>query len=156
MNLSRCGSIGCVLVLFCTLTWAEESGEEIQLPETADAYDQALRRFNTHIQSYPSFEAFEAEVLSNVSPGRSGTCYEWTGEAFNPVKMAAVVFEGFDGEGWRKTSGQGWRQSRADRSFVEYRFAPKLGLLMRIEGVKPRFFFASTRRICEFAYEKSS
>jgi len=66
------------------------------------------------------------------------------------METMAVAFEGFEGEGWQKTSGKGWRLSRPDRTFAEYRINQKTDLLMRIEGFKPRFFFAITKRICEF------
>jgi hypothetical protein len=63
--------------------------------------------------------------------------------------MAKVKFAGLAGRGWEQTSGNGWRLRRKDRTFTEYRVNPQDGLLSRIEGVKPRFFFASTKRICE-------
>jgi hypothetical protein len=50
----------------------------------------------------------------------------------------------------KRTPGDGWRNFRKDRTFVEYRFNQKSNVLLRLEGVKPRFFFASTKRICEF------
>ncbi len=141
---------GCLLLMPLGLVLADEDEDAAQQPETAEAYDQALLRFNTNIKSYPSWEAFQTEVLAKVPPGTVGVCYELTGASFNPMETAKVKFEGLAGNGWKKTSGKGWRLARKDRTFVEYRVNPKVGLLTRIEGFKPRFFFASTKRICEF------
>jgi hypothetical protein len=136
-------------LLLGSLALAQES-EEAPQPEMPRAYDQALLRFNTHIQSYPSWEAFKAEALAKVPPGTPGTCYELTSASYHEMEARGVEFEGFEGDGWQQTSGQGWRLSRPDRTFTEYRINQKAGLLMRIEGYKPRFFFAITKRICEF------
>ena len=143
-------TVGCFVLLICRFALAQESGESLVQPRTPRAYDQALLRFNTNIQSYPSWEAFKAEVLTKVPPGRPGTCYELTAGSYHEMETMAVVFEGFEGDGWQKTSGKGWRLSRQDRTFTEYRINRKAGLLARIEGFKPRFFFAITKRICEF------
>ncbi len=142
--------LGLILLMFGGLALADETIDEVQEPETADAYDQALLRFNNHIQSYPSFEAFKAEVSSKVPLGAPGTCYELTGGLFNPLNIKNVQFEGLTGTGWQQTTGKGWRRTGKDRKFTEYRVNIKAGLLARIEGVKPRFFFGRTKRICEF------
>lgn len=141
-------AVGCLFLLSCGLALAQEG--EIEQPKTPRAYDQALLRFNTNIQSYPSWEAFKTEVLTKVPLGTPGTCYELTGDAFNPVETMQVEFKGLAGEGWQKTAGKGWRLTRKDRTFTEYRINLKAGILSRIEGVKPWFFFAITKRICEF------
>jgi len=52
-----------------------------------------------------------------------------------------VEFAGMENDHWKETSGKGWRLLRKDRTFTEYRLNLKAGVLMRIEGVKPRFFF---------------
>lgn len=143
-------TVGCVCLLLCGLALAQESQEAPVQPRTPRAYDQALLRFNTNIQSYPSWEAFKAEVLTKVPPGTLGRCYELTGGSYHEMETMAVEFKGFEGDGWQKTSGKGWRLLRQDRMFTEYRINPKADLLMRIEGFKPRFFFAITKRICEF------
>ena len=143
-------AIGCFLLWFCGLAWAQEGDEPSLQPAQPSAYDQALLRFNTNIESYASWQAFKTAVLAKTPLGTKGRCYEWTGDSFNPMDITRVEFQGFDGDGWRKTSGNGWRLSRKNREFIEYRINLKAGVLSRIEGVKPRFFFASTRRICEF------
>jgi hypothetical protein len=66
------------------------------------------------------------------------------------METMEVEFTGMESGRWEKTSGKGWRLLRKDRTFTEYRVNLKADLLLRIEGVKPRFFFASTKRICEF------
>jgi hypothetical protein len=51
--------------------------------------------------------------------------------------------------GWQKTTGKGWQQLTKGRRFFEYRFNAKTGILLWIEGVNPRFFFAFTKKMCE-------
>ncbi|WP_089719392.1 hypothetical protein [Candidatus Entotheonella palauensis] len=140
-----------LLLISCGLAQAEETAvDELFEPETASDYDQALLRFNNNIKSYPSFEAFKTEVLNKLPTGSPGTCFELTGGAWNPLTITKVKFEGLPGQGWQKTSGRGWRLTGKDRKFIEYRVNLKASLLSRIEGVKPRFFFGGTKRICEF------
>jgi hypothetical protein len=129
---------------------AQEGDAMIEETITPRAYDQALLRFNTNIESYPSWEAFKAAVLAKVPPGTPGICYERTGGSFNTMESVVVEFEGLEDGDWNKTSGKGWRLLRQNRTFIEYRMNPKEEVLSRIEGVKPRFFFANTKRICEF------
>ncbi len=142
--------VGLLLLMFCSLTRADETVDEFAEPETAGAYDQALLRFNTNIKSYPSFEAFKIDILNKVPLRTPGTCYELTGGFLNPLEVVRVRFDGLEGDGWQKTSGKGWRLTRQDRKFTEYRYNQKVAMLTRIEGVKPRFFFGGTKRICEF------
>jgi hypothetical protein len=143
-------TVGYLLLLSCSFALAQEGDVIVEESSTPNAYDQALLRFNTNIKSYPSWEAFKTAVLSKFLPGTPGTCYELTGGSFNSMETMTVEFAGLRGEGWQKTSGKGWRLSRKNRTFIEYRVNPKAGMLSRIEGVKPRFFFARTKRICEF------
>ena len=145
--------IGWLLLLFCGFALAQEGEEPVEPFMSSRAYDQALLRFNTNIEPYASWRAFKSAVLARAPLGTKGTCYEWTGDSFNPMDATSVQFRGLDGDGWRKTSGNGWRLLRKNRRFIEYRINLKAGVLSRIEGVKPRFFFASTRRICEFKLE---
>lgn len=142
--------VGVLLLMLGGLALAAEDEYDTLEPATATAYDRALLKFNTNIKSYPSWDAFKTEVLSQVPQGTLGTCYTLTGNSLYPMEMAKVKFAGLAGNGWEQTSGNGWRLRRKDRTFTEYRVNPKAGLLSRIEGVKPRFFFASTKRICEF------
>ena len=127
-----------------------QEGEVVQPPVADSAYDQAVIRFNSHIQAFDSWEAFKAEVLSKVALGRDGKCYELTGRRFYPVEITQVKFQGIEEDGWTKASGHGWRQIRKDRTFIEYRINKEAQVLLRAEGVKPRFFFAHTKMICEF------
>jgi hypothetical protein len=53
-------------------------------------------------------------------------------------------------EGWQKTPGKGWRKSRQDRTFIEYRVNASARRLLRIEGVKVWLLGVQTRQICEF------
>jgi len=142
-------AIGCLCLLSCSLALAQE-GDIVEPPITPRAYDQALLRFNTNIQSYPSWQTFKTVVLAKVPLGTPGTCYELTGTSFNPMETTHVKFKGLMGDEWEKTAGKGWRLLRKNRKFMEYRLNLKAGVLSRIEGSKPRFFFATTKRICEF------
>ncbi len=142
--------VGFLFFISLNSAQADEDPDLIQQPEIDTAYDQALLRFNTGIQSFPSWEAFKTAVFAAVPPETPGRCYEWTGNRLSETEVTQVVFEAPTGDDWQKTSGKGWRQQRKDRTFTEYRVNQKAGLLIRIEGVKPRFFFASTKRICEF------
>ncbi len=142
-------TVGCLLFLLHGVAWAQE-GDIIDEPQTPTAYDQALLRFNNNIQSYPSWEAFKTEVLAKVPLGTPGMCYELTGGSYHSMATMDVEFAGMENDHWKETSGKDWRLLRKDRTFTEYRLNLKAGVLMRIEGVKPRFFFARTKRICEF------
>ncbi len=113
-------------------------------------FDQAIAKFNNNIKGFPSWEAFKAEIVAKLSPDTSGTCYRLTGGGIQPVEVTKVGFHRPEGKRWKKTGGKGWRQRKKDRSFIEYRVNEKAGVLLRIEGVKPRFFFAATKKICEF------
>lgn len=145
--------VGLLLLVSLGRALADEtpvSNETLEEPAVVNAYDRAIIRFNTDIKNFSSWETFKAEVLSRVNLGTVGRCYESTGGAMNPVKTTTVKFQTIENNGWRKTSGMGWRKHEKDRTFVEYRFNKKRRLLLRIEGVRPRFFFAYTKRICEF------
>ena len=140
--------VGLLLLLLPGYALADENPEEeIQEQAQANTYDEAIIRFNTNIKSFASWEKFKAEVLSKAS---TGTCYALTNDSANPVEITTVEMQLSSSTGWKKTSGNGWRLNKKDRTFAEYRLNTKSGVLMRAEGVKPRFFFASTRRICEF------
>ena len=141
--------IGLLLVASCGLAVADE-GEALNETIEESAYDQAVLRFNSTIKSFASWNRFKADVLERLPQDRSGTCYRLTGIGANPVEVTQVAFQNGTGDGWKKTSGNGWRRSGKDRTFVEYRLNEKARMLLRAEGVKPRFFFASTTRICEF------
>ena len=51
--------------------------------------------------------------------------------------------------GWQKTAGKGWQQTHTGRTFIEYRYNEKARVLLWIEGVNPRLFFAYTKKMCE-------
>ena len=140
------------LVLLGWLGWAlaQDGGgrnEEMEVENARRASDWAIVRFNTAIQDFPSWQAFVTAVLAQVAPGTVGTCYVHRGGTVyvtqEPVPRADTAVL------WQKTPGHGWQQMRHDRTFIEYRFNTKAGLLLWIEGVNPRFFFAYTRRMCE-------
>lgn len=145
-----CMIIGGLLLASLGDVRAQDSEEAVQMPVADSAYDQAVLRFNSHIQAFDSWEAFKAEVLSKIALGKDGKCYELTGRMFDPVEITQVKFQGIEGTDWNETSSHGWRQSKKDRTFTEYRINKKARVLLRAEGVKPRFFFASTKKICEF------
>jgi hypothetical protein len=145
--------VGLVLVVCLGRALAQEDAnirEEPGAQEAARAYDEAIVRFNTNIKNFSSWAAFKAEVFARVLPGTIGKCYESTGNAMQPVQVTTIPLPREEDAGWQKTSDKGWRQYKEDRTFVEYRVNDKAGVLLRVEGVKPRFFFSYTRRICEF------
>ena len=145
-----CMIIGGLLLALFGDVMAQDKEEPVRPPVADSAYDRAVLRFNSHIQEFDSWEAFKAEILPKVALGREGKCYALTGRRFNPVEITQVKFQGIEGDGWKKASGHGWRQIRQDRTFIEYRFNQKAQVLLRSEGIKPRFFFAHTQKICEF------
>ena len=123
------------------------STEELEVENAKRAADWAIVRFNTDVQDFPSWEAFATAVLSQVAPGTLGTCYGYSG---GTVHVTREPLPRADKEAvWQKTTGNGWQQVQKGRTFIEYRVNAKAGLLLWIEGVNPRFFFAYTRQMCE-------
>ena len=145
------GVIGLLLCVAYGRTQAQETPvvTDLDEPDAVRAYDQAVIRFNTNVKAFSSWTAFKTAVLSKLSPGTSGTCYELIGGRTRTVKITEVPFHGMTGEGWEQTSGNGWRQVKEDRTFIEYRVNGKANLLVRIEGAK-KFLFSHTQRLCEF------
>ena len=142
--------VGLVLMGLLGRALAEESAadsEEMEAEEASRAYDWAIVKFNTNIKDFPSWEAFETAVLSRVVPDTLGTCYVSSGGTVH-VTMEPLPREE-KGTGWQKTGGKGWQQLTKGRMFIEYRVNAKAGVLLWIEGVNPRFFFAYTRKMCE-------
>jgi len=129
---------------------AQESpagGEQLEVENARRASDQAIVRFNTDIKDFPSWELFEAVVLAQVTPDMMGTCYTHQGGTVR-VTMEPLPRTAQD-TGWQKTAGKGWQQTQTDRTFIEYRYNEKAGVLLWVEGVNPRFFFSYTRKMCE-------
>jgi hypothetical protein len=146
-------AIGLLLVVMCGRALGQEtpvSTGEWEVPSVVNAYDQAIVKFNTDIKDFPSWEAFRTEVLARIAPGTMGRCYERTTSSVNPTQITAVPFQRVEEEGWQKTSGKGWRKSREDRTFIEYRVNASAHRLLRIEGVKVWLLGVQTRQICEF------
>jgi hypothetical protein len=145
--------IGLLFLLSVEPVQADETPvpEDLQRRQAASqAYEQAIVRFNTNIQGFDSWAAFKAAVFSRLEPNASGHCFELTGSSIEPITITAATFqEASDGE-WQETPDNGWRKRNKDRTFIEYRVNVKEGVLLQMEGVNPRFFFASTRRMCEF------
>ena len=146
-------AVGLLLVALLGRALAQESPSapvDLTGEDAARAYDEVIVRFNTNTQEFSSWEAFKTAVFSKVLPGTLGRCYESTGSAMQPVHVTMVSFPRETDGDWQKTSGNGWRREKADRTFIEYRVNKKAGVLLWIEGAKPKFFFAQTRKICEF------
>ena len=121
--------------------------EQMEVENARRASDQAIVRFNTNIDDFPSWELFKAAVLAQVTPGMLGTCYTYQG---GTVRITTEPLPRVDkGTGWQQTAGKGWQQTQTDRTFIEYRYNEKARVLLWIEGVNPRFFFAYTRKMCE-------
>jgi hypothetical protein len=121
--------------------------EQMEAENARRASDQAIVKFNTDIDDFPSWELFEAVVLAQVTPGMMGTCYVYQGGTVR-VTMEPLPRVG-KGAGWQQTAGTGWQQTQTNRTFIEYRYNEKVGVLLWVEGVNPRFFFAYTRKMCE-------
>jgi hypothetical protein len=121
--------------------------EQMEAEEARRSSDRAIVRFNTDIKDFPSWELFETVILSQVAPGVMGTCYAYQGGTVHVTMEPLPRTE--KETGWHKTAGKGWQQTQTDRTSIEYRFNEKAGVLLWIEGVNPRFFFASTRKMCE-------
>jgi hypothetical protein len=129
---------------------AQESpagSEQMEAEEARRASDRAIVRFNTDIKDFPSWELFEVVVLTRVVPGMMGTCYAYQGGMVHVTTELLPRAE--RATRWQKTAGKGWQQTQTDRTSIEYRLNEKAGVLLWTEGVSPRFFFASTRKICE-------
>lgn len=120
---------------------------QMEAEEVQRSYDLAVVKFNTNIKDFPSWEAFKTEVLAQIVPGRLGTCYTYIG---GTVQMTLEPLPREEkGTGWQPTGGKGWQQFTQGRTFIEYRVNAKAGVLLWIEGVNPRFFFAYTKKMCE-------
>ncbi len=141
-----------VLLILVSLSPAMADETTVDDPEPAGnkAYEQVLIKFNTNIKKYSSWKEFHAATFPLMSKEPVGTCFTLTGDAMKPVENTKAQFQMVDDKGWKKTSGNGWRKLNKDRTFVELRVNQKSKVLVRVEGVKPRFFFAHTKRICEF------
>jgi hypothetical protein len=146
--------IGLCLVVLLGRAQAQETPDPTQELEKAyaeSAYEQVIVRFNTDIKDFPSWQAFKTEVLSKVLPGTTGKCYERTTSPMQPVQITRGSMQGVEEEGWEETSGNGWRRnSKAEKTFIEYRFNVKAGVLLRAEGVKTWLLPPQTRKMCEF------
>ena len=145
-------AVGLLLVVMFGRALAQETPtpRELEGPSVDSAYDQAIVTFNTDIKDFPSWEAFRTEVLARMAPGTMGRCYERTTSSMNPTQITSVPFQRVEEEGWQKTSGKGWRKSREDRTFIEYRVNASARRLLWIEGVKAWLLPVQTRKICEF------
>jgi len=121
--------------------------ESMEAEEARRASDWAIVRFNTDIKDFSTWEVFKTAVLSQVVPGTLGTCYTYSGGTVH-VTMEPLPREDKE-TGWQKTAGKGWQQLTKGRTFIEYRVNAKAGILLWIEGVNPRFFFAFTKKMCE-------
>ncbi len=130
--------VGLLLLVTLSIAQADEDEDALQEPDLQSAYDQALLRFNTGIQSFPSWNAFKTAVLAAVPPGTPGRCYVWTASMLSQTEITKTTFEAPTGDNWKKTSGKGWRQTRKDRTFTEYRVNQKARSLLQTDGVKPR------------------
>lgn len=149
-------TVGLVLMGLLGRALAQDSpagAEQMEGEDARRASDWAIVRFNTDIEDFTSGEAFRTAVLSQVAPGTLGTCYTYSGGTVH-VTMEPLPRAAQKGE-WQKTPGKGWQQFTPGRTFIEYRFNAKAGILLWIEGVRPRFFFAFTRKMCEVPWRVS-
>ena len=121
--------------------------EQMEVENARRASDQAIINFNTAIKDFPSWELFEAVILAQAVPGMMGTCYTYQGGTVRVTIEPLPRVE--KATGWQQTTGTGWQQTQTDRTFIEYRYNEKAGVLLWVEGANPRFFFAYTRKMCE-------
>jgi hypothetical protein len=146
--------VGLCLVVLLSRVQAQERPDptqELEREYAERSYEQLIVKFNTDIQDFASWQAFKTDVLARVSSGTMGRCYERTTSPMQPVQTTRVALQHVEEEGWEKTSGHGWRRhDKADKTFVEYRFNVRAGVLLRAEGIKTWFFPPQTRKMCEF------
>ena len=141
--------VGLLLMEMFGRTLAQDTpagSEQLETEEARRSSDQAIVRFNTHIEDFLSWELFEAVVLARVTPDMMDTCYTYQGGTVH-VTMESLPRTEKD-TGWQKTAGKGWQQTQTDRTFIEYRYNEKEAVLLWIEGVNPRLFFSYTRKMC--------
>lgn len=142
--------VGLLLIGLLGRTLAQDipaGSAQMEAEEVQRSYDLAVVKFNTDIKDFPSWEAFKTEVLAQIVPGRLGTCYTYIG---GTVQMTLEPLPREEkGARWEPTGGKGWQQFTQGRTFIEYRVNAKAGVLLWIEGVNPRFFFAYTKKMCE-------
>jgi hypothetical protein len=147
--------IGLCLVMLLGRAQAQETSDPTQELEKAyaeSAYEQVIVRFNTDIKDFPSWQAFKTEVLSRVLAGAMGRCYERTTSPMQPVQITRTSLQSVEDGEWEETAGNGWRRnSKAEKTFIEYRFNVKAGVLLRAEGVKTWFLPPQTKKMCEFS-----
>jgi hypothetical protein len=144
-----------LLVLFPLPAHTQETpgpNEALEAAQLARIYDQAIARFNNDIKDFPSWEAFKTAVFPKITADTIGKCYEYTGGATQSVIVTAESLPKVEDGNWQKTAGGGWKQVQGDRTFSEYRVNEKARVLLRMEGVKPRFFFAPSPKMCEFPW----
>lgn len=141
-----------LVVLLLCLSYSPASAQESdaeRLRKGPTPYDRIIIRFNTNIQRFASWEAFKATAFPLVPPGNSGACYVSSDPGNTPAPVSLDVFPQGNEAPWHETTEYGWRQHK-HRTFVEYRVNKEAWVLLIAEGVKPRFFFAFTSRLCEF------
>jgi predicted methyltransferase len=127
------------------------ANQEQEARHATQVYDQAIIKFNTAIKDFTSWEAFKTEIFAKVVSGTLGRCYALTGSAMQPVQITMVRFASEADSDWQETAEKGWRRyAKANRQIVEYRVNEQAGVLLRMESIKPKFFFAHTQKICEF------
>ena len=145
--------IGLCLVVLLGRVQAQETSDptqELEKAYTESAYEQVIVRFNTDIKDFPSWQAFKTEVLSRVLAGTLGRCYERTTSPMQPVQITRCSAKcggwGMGGDLWYT----GAAEFKANKTFIEYRFNVKAGVLLRVEGVKTWFLPRKPRRCVNF------
>src|ERR671931_2793796 len=115
--------VGLLLMGVLSPALAQDSAgdnEPMEVENARRASDQAIVRFNTDIEDFPSWELFEAVVLAQVKARMLGTCYTYQG---GTVRVTMEPMPRVDkGTGWQQTAGKGWQQTQTDRTFIEYRY----------------------------------
>jgi hypothetical protein len=145
--------VGVALVVWLGSSMAQEGASpqlEWSALEATRAYDAAVVHFNTHPQEFASWKAFQEAVWATIGPGALGRCYAQTGRPMQPVEITEMLLPRESEDGWQPTAGKGWQREVAARTFIEYRVNTKARVVLRHESVKPWWFFAHTRQICEF------
>ena len=112
--------------------------EQMEAENARRASDQAIVKFNIDIDDFPSWALFEAVVLAQVTPGLLGTCYTYQGGTvhvtMDPLPRAEKATV------WQKTAGKGWQQTHTDRTFIEYQYNEKAGVLLGSRRCQPMVF----------------
>jgi len=104
--------VGLLLMEMFGRTLAQDTpagSEQLETEEARRSSDQAIVRFNTHIEDFLSWELFEAVVLARVTPDMMGSMLYVSG-GYGACHYGIIAQ---DGEG-HLVAEDGWQRMAAD------------------------------------------